>query len=266
VHRLPDELGDSGAAETRRAGKGVSTAPCAGFTYLWLLFFVAALGVGLSSVAVMWHTIAVRDKEQELLFVGNQFRRAIAAYYTNNLNVADRYPKKLEDLLQDPNQPVTRRYLRRIYLDPLSDKAEWGLVKSPAGGIMGVYSMAQATPVKIAAFPPGDESFEGAQRYSDWRFVVAPAAAAPTPPAGVGSGPVVVAAQSPGAIEQPPVPNFTPPPPQPRCDTVAQRDAVVCEAQLRRWGDARACYQSAAMRASACAAGAAVLPELLVRN
>ena len=49
----------------------------AGFTYVGLLIAVAVLGVGLAAVGQVWSTAAAREKERELLFVGNQYRAAI---------------------------------------------------------------------------------------------------------------------------------------------------------------------------------------------
>jgi len=43
-----------------------------GFTYLTVLFIVAILLGGLAMVGEVWETSAKRDKEAELLFVGNQ--------------------------------------------------------------------------------------------------------------------------------------------------------------------------------------------------
>jgi type II secretory pathway pseudopilin PulG len=49
-----------------------------GFTYVGLLLAVALAGVALAAAGMLWSTTAKRDKEAELLFVGDQFRRAIA--------------------------------------------------------------------------------------------------------------------------------------------------------------------------------------------
>jgi len=145
------------------------------------LFTVALAGMGLVSVAQFWHTACLRDKEQDLIFAGNQFRAAIGRYYERNAGAADQFPKTLEALLGDPHAPVTLRYLRRIYPDPFTGKAEWGLIKTPSGSIMGVYSLAPGIPVKQAQFAPQDAQFAGAQAYSDWKFVYAGSATAQVP-------------------------------------------------------------------------------------
>ena len=52
----------------------------AGFTLLGLLFVVAGLGVAMAAVGTAWETRARREKEAELLFVGEQYAQAIAGY------------------------------------------------------------------------------------------------------------------------------------------------------------------------------------------
>lgn len=138
-----------------------------GFTYLAVLFVVAIMGAGLALVGVVWHTAAVREREAELLYAGNQYRKAIERYY---LSGPRRYPSSLSDLLKDPRKPGTERYLRRLYPDPFTGK-DWGIVNAPDGGIMGVYSLSEDKPFKSANFRPRDAAFEGAAKYSDWKFV-----------------------------------------------------------------------------------------------
>ena len=147
-----------------------------GFTYLAVLFAVAILSGGLALAGEMWETSAQREREAELLFVGNQYRMAIQRYFLSGPQ--RQYPRSLEDLLKDPRRPGTERYLRRLYPDPITGK-EWVLVKAPDGGILGVHSASDAKPFKLAGFKARDATFEGTQKYSDWKFIVQPAAATP---------------------------------------------------------------------------------------
>jgi type II secretory pathway pseudopilin PulG len=146
-----------------------------GFTYLLALFAVAVAGAMLAAGSVVWHHEAQRAREQELRFVGDEIRRAIGLFYERAPGGAKRYPRSLEDLLRDDRYLVTRRYLRRIYRDPLTAQPQWGLVPAPGGGIMGVYSLSEATPLKIDGFDEADKAFTGAQHYADWKFVYVPA-------------------------------------------------------------------------------------------
>lgn len=178
-----------------------------GFTYLWLLLVVALMGAGLAVVGELHQTAAQRDREQELLSIGRQFRAALVSYHD-----AQRYdrpaaagpaaagpaglgpvdsrqrPASLQELLQDPRFPGIKRHLRRVYVDPMTGKAEWGLVMEN-GRIAGIHSLSTAAPVKQAGFEGPDLAFQGAEQYRGWVFALPlalqasnPATATPTLP------------------------------------------------------------------------------------
>ena len=145
----------------------------AGIAYLALLLVIAAMGAALAATGSLWQQIQRREKEQELLFVGQQFRRAIELYYERSPG-EKKYPPTLDALLLDERTPAIRRYLRRPYRDPLTHTKEWGLVPAPQGGIMGVHSLAAGTPLKQANFP-AELNWEGTKSsYSEWKFVYLP--------------------------------------------------------------------------------------------
>jgi type II secretory pathway pseudopilin PulG len=150
-----------------------------GFTYLGLLFAIAIMGAVLAATGIVWHTAQQREKERELLFVGNQFRHAIQLYYERSPAGAPQYPKSLEDLLKDKRYVTVERYLRKIYRDPMTGSTEWGLVTMPDGSIMGVYSLSDETPIKQGGFSEKDAAFEGRGSYREWQFVFVPAAVKP---------------------------------------------------------------------------------------
>lgn len=145
-----------------------------GFTYLAILFAIAIAGVALAATGINWSQSARREKERQLLFVGNQFRQAIALYYEKSPGGVKRYPRSLDDLLKDDRQIVTTRYLRNIYIDPITNKADWGIEVAPDGGMMGVHSLSDAAPLKTANFDYANQAFEGATKYSDWIFDYTP--------------------------------------------------------------------------------------------
>lgn len=141
----------------------------AGFTLLAVLFLVAAVGVGLAAVGTAWETAARREKETQLMFVGDQYRRAIQSYRQATPGTNKRYPSSLVDLLEDRRFPNVRRHLRRLYPDPITGSPEWGLVMRD-GGIAGVHSLSQLEPIKKVGFSKADTAFAGASRYADWVF------------------------------------------------------------------------------------------------
>lgn len=144
----------------------------AGFSLLGILFLVAGLGVGMAALGSVWHTVSQREKEQELLFAGDEYRRAITSFWTASPDKdAQRLPKSIEELLEDPRFPNTVRHLRRPYADPITNTSEWGLVLGTDGGITGVHSLSTKVPIKSGNFPLEDAAFEDAKTYQDWVFV-----------------------------------------------------------------------------------------------
>lgn len=147
-----------------------------------LLLVFAVMGMGLAATGELWSRTAQREREKELLFAGGQIRDAIALYYNRSPGMGKRYPQALEDLLQDKRHATVQRYLRQLYRDPLTGKADWGLVKAPEGGIMGVYSLGAGAPLKSGNFKNVDRSFSDAGSYGEWKFVFVPGGpAAPSP-------------------------------------------------------------------------------------
>ncbi len=155
-----------------------------GFTYIALLIFIAILSMGFISTWAVWNTAIKRENEQELLFAGNQIRNAINMYYLHAPGAGGRLPMHLEDLLKDPRYPSTKRYLRKIYLDPVTKSSNWELLKGPNGEIFGVHSASEEEPMKKSNFSLLNQGFDGKVKYSDWVFMIsvkfAPTAAVPT--------------------------------------------------------------------------------------
>jgi type II secretory pathway pseudopilin PulG len=152
-----------------------------GFTYIGMLILVAIVGVALAGAGQLWSTIAKRDREAQLLFVGDEFRRAIGSYYEGSPGV-HQFPQALEDLLEDRRLPVVRRHLRKIYVDPMTGGTEWGLIKN-GNSILGVHSLSKGKPLKTANFRQEDAAFEGSGAYTDWIFTYQPASAGSDSPA-----------------------------------------------------------------------------------
>ena len=188
-----------------------------GATYFALLLAVAVTGLGLGAGASMLANSMRRDKEADLMFAGDQIRRALENYHA--LNAAGQYPfpRDLDALLKDPYQPGLVRHLRRIYPDPMSDSGKWELIIGQGNGIIGVRSSSAAAPLKREGFPKLYERFKAARSYADWRFIAAggvpaqpvdPQAGGATPLTGAafGSLPPLAPAAAPAAPQEPPRP------------------------------------------------------------
>ncbi len=125
-------------ATTRHCG-GVPAQAAGGFTYVWVLLAIAIMGVGLLAVSEVWVTSARRQRLVELDWIGAQFVQAIGGYYEATPGVIIKtYPLNLQDLLEDRRYLTVRRYLRQIYANPFSGKADWTLVITADGGFSGV--------------------------------------------------------------------------------------------------------------------------------
>jgi type II secretory pathway pseudopilin PulG len=157
-----------------------------GFAYALLLIVIAVIGIVAGNSLSLGSLVSRRDAEQNLQAIGGEFEAALRSYAGIGaaLNARNaRGPRALEDLLKDPRSTSIRRHLRQVYADPLTGKAEWGLVKDSAGFIVGVYSLADGQPIKRSSFDARQAHFEEAQAYSAWIFGLPEAAriAAATP-------------------------------------------------------------------------------------
>lgn len=143
-----------------------------GIAYLWMLFLVFLLGLGLGKTLEVFSTVSQREKEAELLQVGRLYQEAIRQFYWNSPGSVKRYPLDLTDLIKDPRTPTTRRYLRKLYLDPISGEAFVPVMAPQGVGVAGVRSGSLRQPLKRSGFAEAEEGFENAATYADWVFMV----------------------------------------------------------------------------------------------
>jgi type II secretory pathway pseudopilin PulG len=149
-----------------------------GIVLLVLLLMILLSAIFSTRAIEVWATARQREKEAELLFVGEQYRKAIRHYYFSSPNARARIlPARLEDLLMDDRFPVPVRHLRRLYPDPITG-GEFALSRV-GDRINGVYSPSNAQPLKIANFDKDQAAFEARSSYREWQFIfVAPRPAA----------------------------------------------------------------------------------------
>jgi type II secretory pathway pseudopilin PulG len=179
-----------------------------GFAYIGLLAGVAIVGISLGAVSEVWTQSRQRERERELLFVGNQIRQAISNYYLGSPPANRRFPMKLEELLEDTRAPdKPGRYLRKHYLDPITNSEKWGEVLLPGGQLVGVYSLSEGEPIKLTGFALRDKDFSDKTKYSEWVFRSPLPAANPTLAPGT-------TYNTPGSVGSPPA-NPTPRPQRP---------------------------------------------------
>ncbi|WP_341674921.1 type II secretion system protein [Niveibacterium sp. SC-1] len=136
-----------------------------GFAILWVMMLATALALSsaalLQAAAQGWR----KSAENELLAVGGEFTRAFQRYAEATPAGSSPYPRRLEDLVQDPRFTAPHRYLRQVYADPLTGKTDWGLLLSADGGIAGVHSLSGGKPLRRQS-APGTTN----ETYRDWHF------------------------------------------------------------------------------------------------
>ena len=145
-----------------------------GFSYPIAMFLVALVAIVTVRALENSMTAERREKERDLLAVGQAYRNAIRSYYDNSPGTSKSYPPDLEALLLDKRATRMRRPLRKLYRDPMSGSAEWGIVRTAEGAVKGVYSLSVLKPFKTDGFPVELKSFANASQYKQWLFVYEP--------------------------------------------------------------------------------------------
>jgi type II secretory pathway pseudopilin PulG len=153
-----------------------------GFTYVGLIVLVAIIGMVSATTIKLGALMQRRAAEEALLEVGAAFGDALKSYANASTPGQRATPATLEELLLDPRFPTPRRHLRQIYADPITGEAKWGLLRGVDKiGIVAVYSLSGAKPIKLANFDARFVGFDNRQRLSDWKFVATGMAAIPSP-------------------------------------------------------------------------------------
>lgn len=137
------------------------------------MFLIMLMGILASAAATTWSFTSQRDKELDLVFAGREYRAAIKRYVAAHARERQPFPTDLKQLLGAQDRLVPVRYLRRLYPDPMTGRPAWGLVRTPEGGITGVFSLSSRQPIRVMALRADDGiDFADAKTYQDWIFGV----------------------------------------------------------------------------------------------
>ena len=143
-----------------------------GFAYIALLVAIIIIGISLGAAGKYWSNVMLRDKEEELLFRGDQYRIAIERYVSAVPGIQV-YPQSIDDLLKDNRTATGKRHLRQKYKDPISGE-DFVEIRNPLNkSIIGVHSPSEKEPLKKAGFPVAYPNFADITKYSEWQFVAA---------------------------------------------------------------------------------------------
>jgi type II secretory pathway pseudopilin PulG len=167
-----------------------------GFTLAGLLILMAVMSIGLLAAEQAWSTVRMREREEELIFRGEQYVSALYYHYKK----VGTYPVEMEQLTKKPH-----RFIRQLYPDPITGDGEWYIVRVgdpkylefkqqfmrggagkkqpelPKGrqltpGSIGKESSKRSTGpiwgVVSGSEAEGFRSYYGRQKYSEWFFVM----------------------------------------------------------------------------------------------
>lgn len=235
-----------------------------GFALIFALMVLVAVSLA-AAVAVQRAKLeAQRERETQLLWIGNQFRQSLRSYFSiAPQGGQSQYPLKLEDLVEDGRGLKTLHHLRQLYVDPFTGKADWA-VEMDSGRIVGVHSRSTDAPVRHAGLGLGNAGFGVAKTYADWRFMAGDEidleSAAPTaaPPPGPGLGntsSLIPGSDTPSSLDPPVAP------PDPNANARAQCNLQFGAPMLRCRGpdfpmgnDVLSCQRAEANALSQCLA------------
>lgn len=97
-----------------------------GYALLIVIMATTLLLIALTAALPSVYTAGQREREEELIFRGNEYARAIALFQRQ----FRRYPTSVKELLQTNGI----RFLRREYPDPMSRKGKWRFIHADASG------------------------------------------------------------------------------------------------------------------------------------
>ncbi len=140
-----------------------------GFAMAGLLVGIALLSLGLSIAMPTWKTMILREKEEELIWRGQQYDRALQLY--RRKNAAPGAPSV--------DQLVQGRFLRKKYKDPITN-GDFELVGvSQAGNASGVQQPQRGFGQLIGGVRSKSKAkslriLNGKTSYNEWQFTYVP--------------------------------------------------------------------------------------------
>ncbi len=125
----------------------------AGYALLSVVFLAAVMIVALSAAVPDLLTQGLREREEEMIWRGEQYARGVKLFFRKN----GRFPQKLEDLTEPQNDI---RFMRKAYTDPMNrEDGSWRLIYvAPNGQLVG-----SITRSGLIRFPqqPGQQRLQG---------------------------------------------------------------------------------------------------------
>ena len=98
----------------------------AGYVLLVLMMFSALMLISLSAILPRVYLEGKREREEELIFRGREYARAIGMFHRQFA----RFPTKVDELIRTDR----KRFLRRAYPDPMTPDGKWRFIYADASG------------------------------------------------------------------------------------------------------------------------------------
>lgn len=127
-----------------------------GYALLIVIFLAAVMVIAAGAAVPNLLTQGKREREEEMIWRGEQYERAIRLYYHKN----GKFPQKIEDLVKGNGQI---RFLREEYKDPMNTAdGSWRLIYvTPAGALIGSLRYKSLAQMNAALHPGQATPFGG---------------------------------------------------------------------------------------------------------
>jgi type II secretory pathway pseudopilin PulG len=109
-----------------------------GYALMFVMMAATVVLVGLTAALPSIYQEGQREREQELVFRGTQYARAIASFHQK----FQRYPTSVQELTKLTNG---WRFLRKEFADPMTPSGKWRFIHANAQGVL-LDSKTQPTP------------------------------------------------------------------------------------------------------------------------
>src|SRR5208282_527860 len=99
-----------------------------GYALLLVMMIVTLLLIALTVAVPDIFTQDRREREEELIFRGNQYARAVGMFHAKY----NRYPSTVKEMLQTNGL----RFLRKEFKDPMTKDGKWRFIHMSPAGVM----------------------------------------------------------------------------------------------------------------------------------
>ncbi len=100
-----------------------------GHLLLLVMIGIIIMSIMLGAAVQQWSTVQRRENEEELIFRGNQYVKAIKRYQAEH---GGALPTSLEILIEPG--PRRLRYIRKLFRDPMVPDGKWGILLAHPSG------------------------------------------------------------------------------------------------------------------------------------